>query len=316
MSIRSMLAAGTVAMAAAPAAQAATLGVGYSLGNNGQTLVILGDLADPGTLSGKTITNADGVVLRLSELTVRPRTGELYGYSDADSTVYLVDPATGKAAAKGTLDNATPVPAVGFDFNPTIDRARIVSITDDNIVFNPDTNSFTVATRLFYATGDANEGADPNVFANAYTNSFLGITPPTTVTTVQYVIDSELDILATLANNAGTLTTVGSFFLNGSAFDLSDLGGFDILSLSEGNNTAIALLTSTMGQSLYSFSLTPDGSGRINLISYGDASTDFGLLRGLAVAPAAVPLPAAGLLLGAALAGLSLVRRRQRRRRV
>lgn len=312
MTIERVLSAGLFALATVSAAEAASVGLGYTLGNNGQTLVIVGDLAAPGTLAGKTITNPDGKVLRLSELTVRPRTGELYGYSDADNTVYLVDPTTGKATPKGTLPNATPVPAVGFDFNPTIDRARIVSVTDDNIVFNPETGGFTVATRLFYAPGDANAGQDPSIFANAYTNSFAGITPPTTVTTVQYVIDSELDTLATLANNAGTMVTIGSFFLDGEAFDLGDIGGFDILSLAEGNNTALALLTSTLGQAFYTFSLIPDAQGRINLTSLGAAGSDFGLLRGLAVAPAAVPLPAGGALLAGALGAFALLRRRKK----
>ena len=311
MTFQRMAAAGIVALGTVGAAEAASVGLAYSLGNNGRTLVIMGDLAAPGTLEGKAITNAAGTVLRLSELTVRPRTGQLYGYSDADNTVYLVDPRTGRATAQGTLPDATAVQAVGFDFNPAIDRARIVSVNDDNIVFNPDTNQFTVATRLFYAPGDTNEGADPNVFGNAYTNSFAGITPPTTVPTTQFVIDSELDTLATLANNAGTLATAGAFFLNGTPFDLGEVGGFDILSLAEGNNTAYALLTSTMGQAVYTFSLTPDASGRVNLTGLGAAGSEFGLLRGLAVAPSVVPLPAGGLLLGGALAAFGLLRRRR-----
>jgi hypothetical protein len=60
----------------------------------------------------------------------------------ADRTVYTINRATGVATAvSGALDIDGSV--FGFDFNPTIDRVRIVSNTDKNYVFNPNDGSLT-----------------------------------------------------------------------------------------------------------------------------------------------------------------------------
>jgi len=106
----------------------------------------------------------------------------------------------------------------GFDFNPTIDRIRVVSDADQNLVLNPNTGSSTQVTSLFYGPGDVNEGMEPNVVGSAYTNSFPGAT-----TSQLYGIDTGLDVLVRQANSAGTLETVGSL-----GVDLTDVAGFDI----------------------------------------------------------------------------------------
>src|SRR5262245_41823523 len=73
----------------------------------------------------------------LVDIDLRPQNGLLYGLginASADTgTLYLINPQTGTAAAVGTAGQITfvgvdlPDPATagyGFDFNPTVDRAR------------------------------------------------------------------------------------------------------------------------------------------------------------------------------------------------
>ncbi|MEX0827746.1 MAG: DUF4394 domain-containing protein, partial [Haliea sp.] len=171
---------------------------GYSLGDNGQTLVTMSDLGNPADVSGVSI--AGGVTL--NALAYRPMTAQLYGYSTGNNTVYVVDPNTGAVSSVASTADGTSVAEIGFDFNNQVDAARIVSTSEDNLVFFPNNTPPNIArfTDLFYGPGDPNEGRNPSIFGNAYTNAV-----PNASTTQQFVLDGEWDILATLANNAGTL---------------------------------------------------------------------------------------------------------------
>ena len=61
--------------------------------------------------------------------------------------------------------------AFGFDFNPTVDRIRIVSDTGQNLRANPDTGAVvSVDGSLRYAPTDVAAGRDPDVVGAAYTN--------------------------------------------------------------------------------------------------------------------------------------------------
>ncbi len=308
---KTLLSAAALVACAAPA-MAATLGsnsVVYALGGEGRTLVTL---AAPGlSMPAGLALDFGGPQLSLDAITYRPKTRELYGYDNETDTVFLVNPMTGKATAVATQAGLTGNDDLDFDFNNVIDAARIVTAEEENRVFFPNNMppGFISATDLFYGPGDANAGNNPNIVANAYTNAV-----PDAMTTVQYVIDSDWDIVATLANNAGTLTTVGALFLDGMAFDVTEDIGFDILSFSDGDNTAYALLTGRVGgtQAIYEVPLMADALGRINLTQVMALNRDFGTLQSLAVAPAPIPVPAALPLLAAGLAALGLAARRRR----
>lgn len=294
------IAAAAIAIAgAASAATVTTSATGFTLGNNGRTLVTIADLNMPGIATGAAITDGLGGALSISGLSYRPMTGQLYGYSNTTDTVYLIDRSTGVASAQASLAGATDVETLGADFNNFVDAMRVVITSDQNIVYFPDNTPQNIApfTDLAYAAGDANEGADPSVFANAYTNAV-----PNPSSTLQFGLDGQAGALVNIANNAGTLTTVGDLFFMGDALSLSSDGGLDILSFADGDNTALAVLTtfgtSFSGLGLFLIPLVADAMGRINVELLGALPTSFGGLNGFAVQP--VPVPASlGFLLGA-----------------
>ena len=301
----------------ASSAMAATLGTNataYALGNEGRTLVTV---ATPGggAATGVTLSFAGGAMTSLDALAFRPMTGQLYGYDDEGDTVYEVNMTTGVATAVVTNMNATTNDDLGFDFNNVLDAARIVTAEEENVVFFPNNAPPTLEpkTKLAFVAGDPNEGANPNIVMNAYTNAV-----PMATSTTQYVIDSDWNILATLGNNAGTLETVGELFLDDMPFDLTEDGGFDILSFSEGDNTAFALLTMGGMQAIYEVPLMADGMGRVNLSFVTAVDGSFGTLDGFAVVAGAggpnpslppVPVPASLGLLGTGVAVLAAWRR-------
>jgi hypothetical protein len=139
----------------------------------------------------------------------RPNTGEAYvlGYDASvaspgvNAQLYTVVPTTGVLTAVGAamrLDLGGSTERIGFDFNPTVDRIRVVSTNDANYRLNPVTGGVTTDLNLNYPSGNP---ANPNVGAVAYTNSYRASS-----NTVLYDFDEVAGILSTqdLPNN-GTL---------------------------------------------------------------------------------------------------------------
>jgi hypothetical protein len=246
MRFSTVTAAGLLALAATPAFAAGhaqpTL-TGYALGNDGTTLLVMPDLAMPAEVM------ALDLATRLDAIAYRPVTGALLGY--ANGAIHDIDSATGMLTDLGAtaMDGAMVADGamVGFDFNNAIDAVRVVSSAGDNLVYFPDgfgdnddrAGSLRRFTDLAYATGDANAGATPMIFANAYTNAVAGMTASATA---QFALDAATDALVTLANNDGTLATVAPVTVDGMAVDLSGMGGFDIASPAEGSDMAYAIL--------------------------------------------------------------------------
>jgi hypothetical protein len=183
----------------------------------------------------------------------RPASGQLYALGST-ARIYLIDENTGVATVSSTLaadpaDTTAPFAGLdgtrfGFDFNPTVDRLRVVSDTDQSLRINVTTGATTTDGNLAYAaTGDPNSGANPNVVGSAYRNSFSGA-----VVTELYGIDSNLDVLVTQEPpNAGTLNTDGPL-----GVDTSDAVGFDISGLTA---QAYASLTTGGTTNLYTINL-------------------------------------------------------------
>ncbi|MEL6953695.1 MAG: DUF4394 domain-containing protein [Pseudomonadota bacterium] len=216
---------------------------GYALAGDGSTLLVMADLSDPGAVAAYELSAA------INAIAWRPVTGELLGF--AGGMIGTIDPASGMMSDLGAsfMDDAMIADgaAVAFDFNNQIDAVRAVSSGGDNLVYFPDgfgdnderANSVLRFTDLAYGEGDANEGATPAIFANAYTNAING---ETASETFQYALDAETNALVSLANNAGTLATIAPVTVDGEAVDLAAMGGFDIVSGAEGENMAYGIL--------------------------------------------------------------------------
>ena len=177
-------------------------------------------------------------------------------------------PSTGFALGNG---------AYGFDFNPAADRLRVVSGTQ-NSRLNPnngaavDGDSDTTngvnpdGTLTLQQRRHQSPGTTPNITAAGYTNN-----TPDTATTINYGIDTNLDILVTqgspnsrndddgngtpdgaVSPNTGLLFTVGSV-----GFNLPEDVGLEVFGSS---NTAVAV----GGNTFYSVNL---GSGQFTPVA-------------------------------------------------
>jgi hypothetical protein len=261
----------------------------------GATNLIQFDHQEPGNvLSAKFVTGLQPNEALLG-IDVRPATRELYALGST-SRLYKLDPNTAAATPIGSpfapLLNGINF---GFDFNPMIDRIRVVSDVNQNLVLNPDTGAVQlVATDVNYAppiTGD------PNVVHAAYSNNRPGM-PSTQL----YVLDAARGDLDAQANNTGVLTFVG----NAGQVRFRGLGGFDISGVS-GNGYVAIPQSSEPASSLavIDFSmLNPFGVlNDVGVIGSGLTIT------GLTVA--LIPEPSTASLLVSALIGPMIFRRRR-----
>ena len=270
---------------------------GYAIGDGGASLLRF-SLESPGAVTR--VASFNGADTFLDAIDFRPANGQLYGYRDATDTYFTVNLSSGAltSVTNNPVGATTNTFNLGIDFNPMVDRLRVVTDSGQNIVYDPITRAATAATPLAYAVGDVNAALVPVVIDNAYTNTVAGA-----LTTQQFVLDYDQNSLATLANNAGTLNTVGQIKLNGNVLDFDEFAGFDIFTSLTGVNTAYALLTVNNTPGLYTIDLAT-GNAR----SLGAVGSGFGQVYSLAIAP--VPEPSSVLTLGVGLAGVLALGRR------
>jgi hypothetical protein len=158
----------------------------------------------------------------LMAIDFRPATGQLYGVSSR-SQVYVINLNSGAVTSVGSaFTPAINGSEVGFDFNPTVDRIRLVTSSGQNLRLNPETGEAIVDGSIKPATA--------RVSAVAYINSMAGA-----ASTTLYDIDAATDMLYRQnPPNNGNLELVGSLGVQATAE-----AGFDI---APDNSVAIAVL--------------------------------------------------------------------------
>ena len=258
----------TAAVALAAALTPAAASADPAAGITGTADLALFDTASPGTLNIRPIagleTNAETAV----GLDLRPATGQLFlttvptgSVNNAIVRGYFLDPATATAAFVGAIPGsiafAGDVPT-GVDFNPVVDRLRVVNSANENFRMNPNNGALSGDdANLTY-----NAPATGPVTAVAYDRNVAPgppgtVAPPGTLTTL-YGIDTGSDRLVTVGGVNGEAPGAspnGGMVLNagvlGVAVDDGTDAGFDIAA----NGSAFASLTVGGQPGLYRISL-------------------------------------------------------------
>ena len=183
-------------------------------------------------------TTVAGVRGNLIGIDWRPADGLLYGINDAND-LYRVDPDSGRAERISSLTlGFEGSESSAFDFNPQADRLRLIAASGQNLRVQVVLGAVAADGPLEFAPDDRHAGSQPRVTAAAYTHNV-----PAAPTTRLFDIDWKLDaLLLQDPPNDGVLQTVGPL-----GVDFGELGAFDILTGSTGEELAIA----GSGQTLY-----------------------------------------------------------------
>lgn len=278
MSIHSIITAAIAYGALAISAKGVVI---YGLGSNSRLYSF--DSASPGAVTD--IGALSGVV----DIDFHAVNGSLYGVA-ADGLTYTINISTG---AKTLV--TTPLTALSgltsMDFNPVVDRIRLVGTGNANYRITPNAQTPAAQQPNGTVSVDGNFTAPGfSVLGVAYTNAFDG-----TASTALYSLGSNGNLnLHSVAPGFNTLATVGSglgFTPVGSGFDIAaDANGAFLGSAYayDGTNLQLVNLTTGAGASQGAIALP----GGVSLL-------------GLAV----IPEPSTFLL--AAVGGLGLLRRRR-----
>lgn len=270
------------------------------------------DSASPAAVSA--VTTITGVTAGqvLVGMDFRPATGQLYALSYVGGTgaaqLYTVNTSSGVATPIGTgitLQAGVMNSRFGFDFNPSVDRVRVIggygataATSGANYRLVPTTGAIAATdTNAAFAAGDVNAGSNPGIIGLAYSNNVAGSS-----TTTLYGYDYTSDSLVTVGNvngapvspNAGTLFTIGASGVatTSAALDL-DIG-------------ASGTLFGNLQNGLYTFNVATGAATLVGAIGGGLAVLD--------IAVQVVPEPSTYALLGAGLAMLLVARRWSARR--
>ena len=171
----------------------------------------------------------------------RPATGQLYGLSSS-SRLYLINENSGAATPLGASPFSPAIEGEGasIDFNPTVDRIRMVSQNGQNLRLHPETGAVVAVD------GRINGGMSPVISGVAYTNSLSGAT-----STVLFDIDIAQDKLyMQVPPNDGGLQEVGSLgedFDGATDFDISPDNEFALAVSRNANQSRLFLIDLATG---------------------------------------------------------------------
>ena len=307
-----VLGLGAASLALAAPAQAGPTGIALTTDNR----LIGFDTDAPGTVTNTVSVaglDADEDLLGIDFRPAQPN--QLYGLGSLGQ-LYVIDSRTGSATKVGSAIGPSALPlagsSFGFDFNPAVDRIRLVDDLGTNFRLNQ--LDGTVVQRdgdLAYAGGDANAGQPAGVNSVAYSNNDNDAATGTTL----YGIDSAFGVLVTIdPPNTGVLSTVGSLGLA----ELPDVVGFDIL----GADAAFAVTTAegafgslpALEARLLGINLATGAATDLGSIGGGQFQlAGFALAEGPGVTPNPIPLPSAVFAAPLAFGVVGFFRRRMRR---
>jgi hypothetical protein len=239
----------------------------FGLTANAFTPNAVTDVAISGLSTGDTLVGID----------FRPLNGVLYGIGSG-GRLYSISTTTGAATSlvtftadptdttAPTYTSLNPTALYAVDFNPTVDRIRVINNANDNFRINPFTG---------IVIGDGTINGGTGIVAAAYTNSFIGSTA-----TTLYDLNSTTLYTQNPPNN-GTLVSVGTTGVTASG----DIG-FDIAGGSNGLVlAAIRTATGTGPSDLYRINLSTGAATPISAAAgaatIGTASTQ--QILGLAI---------------------------------
>jgi hypothetical protein len=303
----------------------------YGLGADKNTNEIVRfDSNAPGAIDGPNPVTGLVAGDELVGIDVRPATGQLYGLAvnDIPATsnvvrLYTIDPDTLVATAVGMADIGVAAPgntiigatSFGVDFNPTVDRVRVVNnLASDgaggnanNFRLNPNNGSLVAIDPDLDFTGLPGGNANAPEVGVAYTNNIAGAT-----TTMLFGIVAGGD---RLVRNAGagpgfpTLMNVGLL-----GVDTSNNVGFDIVR----QDTAFAILDAMNNSSgFYTIDLATGTATSVGTIGSGEI-----VFAGMTIVPDSAGAPAVSTLVllaigaGLLLAGIRRLSRSPARSRI
>lgn len=182
---------------------------------------------------------------RIIAIDFRPANGNLYGIANTGQ-LYLIDKNSGAATKVGTTPVTLTDGILAFDFNPTVDRIRLISGSGQNFRLHPETGAIAATD------GNINGQPGARIAGSAYTNNRAGAT-----STILFNIDlASGQLFKQMPPNDGTQVLTGSLGLT-----LSGDGGFDI---APDNDFALALFRQNDKPTLMAVNLT---TGRATAIA-------------------------------------------------
>lgn len=254
------------------------------------------DTSMPGMINSNVAIGGLGANEMVLGIDARPAsaTGELVIITSANRLLSLST--SGMATPIGSgFTPALSTTTLGMDFNPSVDRIRLVHSDGSNRRLNPVTGgNVQFDTMLTYNDGS---GLTPRAVGTAYNSFQFGSGAPAG-SIRQFIIDSSRDILGEVGSqaggnasfNGGVVTPVGSL-----GFNLSDDAGFDIFGPTQ--TAYISSLDSTGMAMFYGLNLSTGAATNIGMV--GAPILDFTV----------VPAPS-GVLALLGIAGLATRRRR------
>lgn len=264
--VRIGLALTAATLAAPAAAQAETL-----VGIDTQNRIVTFDSATPGKVNARSVKGLPSGET-LTGIDRRPATGSIVAVSSA-SRLYTLSVRTGAVMPIGMGPFAPLVSgdAIGFDFNPTVDRIRLTTTNGQNLRLNPDTGAVAFTDgALKYNAGDSGERIPAFVGGSAYTNSVQGAT-----TTQLFNLDARRDTLVLqMPPNDGGLKTIGAVgrsFTNPIGFDIS------------GSTNAAYVALRSPGAKVSTFGRIDLGSGRFTPVGRVGSKAKPRVLKALTV---------------------------------